>query len=309
MPLNDEWITGSGLLENENITIASSVFAFDSDYNHGKTCCAVWTVTCLSDGRTEKVLLPLGDGWEPTEGGTRVKREDGNERTIAKASAYGQFLESVKVLPDAVAALENLPFGPKSAALWIGLSFHVIRKEETFNIPARGSEPAAVRSVSRLEADAFLGSAGQLAGTASPAAVAASAPAAPVAPVAAPAVGVVAPPVAPVAPPAGVVGAVGPAVGAVGVTPVASPGVPMPAAAPAPAAAPVAPPAAAAPASAWGNLNQDQLNQLAGIAKASADHGAFMLGAFAMPGVQGDAAAETGVMDTTANGWYAQLKG
>lgn len=190
MPLSENWNTSSGLLENENVWVESSNFAYDADYNKGQTCCCVLNVKC-DDGRVEKILLACGEGWEPAPGGTEMRREDGNTtKQVQKNSAYGAWVESIKAIAGVNAGLmqvlESRPGGSKSASTWVGMGLHVIRHEDKFTI--NGEE----RSRQTLLADAFLGMIG-----------APSAPAAQVAPQAAVAQPVAAPgaPVGVIAPP------------------------------------------------------------------------------------------------------------
>lgn len=271
MPLSDEYTLGTGLLENENVWFDQATFSYDADYNKGQSLCLVVQARC-EDGRTEKVLLPVGDGWEAAPGGNEIRREDGNVgRKVQKQSAYGQFFQSVvdliPVNPQLGQVLEARPGGARDATTFVGLGFHVIRKEEHFKI--NGED----RTTQRLLADGFIGT-----NVNGQSAQAATTP-------------VVAQQAVPLAP-------------AVPLTPVAAPGValtpPVPVAAPA-AAQPVGQPAVA-------TAPPEVVAQLTAIAKASADHSTWMTSAFAVPGVMGNSALEQGIIDQTEAGLFLRLR-
>ncbi len=286
-PLGEGWALGSGLLENEDVWVQGASFAFDADYNSGQSVCCVLNVQC-GDGRLEKILLPVGDGWEPGPGGSEVRREDGNAtRQVQKQSAYGQWIGSVidiaKVDPACMAVLQTRT-NVKEAVTWLGLGFHVARKEEKYTMKDRQTQQMIERTTQRLIAESFLGVMGQ----------AAPAPVAPTP---------VAPPPAPVAPP---VAAVQP-VAAPGAAPVAPPVI-APPPPPAPvqqAPAPVAAPPA--PGQYGGSGDPATMLQLTNIAKTVPDHNTWMLQAFAVPGVMGTD-LETGVTDTSDAGLFLRLR-
>lgn len=280
MTLGEKFALGTGLLENENVWIQQTTFSYDADYNKGQSLCLVAQAQC-EDSRTEKVLLPVGDGWEPGPGGEELRREDGSTtRPVQKTSAYGQFIDSVLKLtegnPGLLQALEATE-GVKHASWLRGMGFHVARKEESWTINGER------RTSQRLIADAFLGVAGQ--GVQAPPAP----PPAPVAPspVAAP---------APVAPPAAA---------PVPLQPVASPGVAL---TPPPPAVPVAAPVAAAPQPAVASAPPETVAALTAIAKSVPDHSTWMTSAFPVPGVMGNSALEAAIIDTSENGLFLRLR-
>lgn len=313
MPLGEGWATGSGLLENEDVWVQGATFAFDAEYNSGQSACLVMNVQC-ADGRLEKVLLPVGNGWEPGPNGVSIRREDGNTtRQVQKQSAYGQWIESVKEIagndPNCMSVLEQRP-DVREASVWLGLGFHVARKEENYNIKDRATGQMVERTSQRLIAESFLGVIGQV--TAQP-----QTAAQPVAQAQAP----VAAAPAPVAPAPVAAQAPAPPV----IQPVTAPGAPAGLIAPppppgagvataqAPARAPVAqaPAAPAVPQTAVGGHGGSgdpvTMLQLTNIARTVPDHNAWMLAAFGVPGVMGSD-LEAGITDQSDAGLFIRLR-
>jgi len=263
-----------------------ATFSYDADYNKGQSLCLVVSARC-DDGRVEKILLPVGDGWEAAPGGQEIRREDGNNtRRVQKQSAYGQFIQSVVDLsgvnPGLLQHLESHPEGPKQTAMWIGMGLHVIRKEEKYTIPDRQTGVVTERITQRLIADAFLGVAGQAANVPAPA----PAPVAPgqpasTAPLPVPAAAPLAPTPAPL-------------------QPVAAPGVALTPPPPPPPPAPAQPAVASAP--------PEVVAALTNIAKTVPDHGTWMVQAFAVPGVMGNGALEQGITDQSDLGLFLRLR-
>lgn len=120
----DSYQLEQGLKPAYDMTIATAVFEYDTNYHEGKTLCLI-IKGMDSDGDEQRLLYPCTTGWVGTDGGARAIREDGAQnRTFNQNSGVGGLI--------AAAIACGAPLrerGPAtSASIWPGLTFRFERK-------------------------------------------------------------------------------------------------------------------------------------------------------------------------------------
>jgi hypothetical protein len=147
------WETGSGMLDNEDITILNASFQFRAEYHNAQTLVLVLEYQ-TSTGESGEQFLPCGKGWAPGGGGLQMVHDSGKPKKIHPNTAYGEWLSRAIKLAGPTLAQR----GPATnAAVWVGTAWHVESVEQTFpQRPVNGvAQPDLTRST--LLPTAFLG--------------------------------------------------------------------------------------------------------------------------------------------------------
>lgn len=151
----DPFATSSGLPDQLDLTIDEAWFEFDPQYNDGQTLIFKMNVSSTDDdfGEAGKGVLmyPCGTGWQAAERGAVAVREDGNERKgFNDSCGYSMFFLGAIACEGAEKVLREEGRGdPRKAAMWVGTSWHVDRKERDYG--------GDIGKRSRLIPTAFLG--------------------------------------------------------------------------------------------------------------------------------------------------------
>lgn len=120
----DSYQLEQGLKPVYDMTIASSSFEYDANYNSGQTLCLILK-GIDNDGDEQRVLYPCSPGWVPADGGARAVREDGAQnRTFNQSSGVGGLIAAA--LACGAPLRERGP--ATSAAVWLGMAFRFERK-------------------------------------------------------------------------------------------------------------------------------------------------------------------------------------
>lgn len=134
----DPFALSTGLPDQLDITIEEAWFEFDPQYNDGQTL--VFKITGMTNdeefgeaGRGT-LMYPCGAGWNVADRGAKAVREDGNERKgFNNGSGYGLFIDAAIGCDGAENVLRSEGRGdPRNAGMWVGLSWHVDRKERDY---------------------------------------------------------------------------------------------------------------------------------------------------------------------------------
>lgn len=84
----------TGLRDDFDGVISAMKFGFDTDYNDGKTLLAIFEITVDGGDDVERLLLSVGNGWEPSDrNGKKVQREKGENKAFNNSTAYAIFTQ------------------------------------------------------------------------------------------------------------------------------------------------------------------------------------------------------------------------
>jgi hypothetical protein len=109
----------TGLKEEFVMTVDQARFSYDSAYNEGQTVVMILEGTD-DDGDEQRLLHPVGPGWEAVDAGKRLAREDGaDSRRLNQRSGVAVL---VKAAIDCGAPLRKRGT-PMEASIWPGLRF------------------------------------------------------------------------------------------------------------------------------------------------------------------------------------------
>lgn len=123
----DPWALTSGLIDDIDVTVRESYFAFDPNYNDGETLLLKWECdTDDDDEPTTTLMFPTGKGWDMKNKGAQAVREDGKEKAFGKSSGIG-LLITAAIEVGAGDVLKDRGT-PMEAGIWEGLSFHMKRR-------------------------------------------------------------------------------------------------------------------------------------------------------------------------------------
>lgn len=130
--VSDAWKTGSGLLDEYEMTLDEVWFGKDKNYQDGKALLFRIRGEAIVDGEVvdeeKENFYSVGDGWDTDDGGETASHGSG-KNTVNKNSNFGKFIDAVVAQGDDVLKVIAERGDPTEAATWQGLTFRFERKE------------------------------------------------------------------------------------------------------------------------------------------------------------------------------------
>lgn len=151
----DPFATSTGLPDKIDVEILESWFEFDPQYQDGQQLLIKFNVRSNDEEWGEAGLGTLmystGAGWSAEERGAVAVRDDGNTtKGFNNSSAYALFFRDALDCDGAENVLRSENRGdPRRAAMWVGTSWHLDRKEKDYG--------GTIGKISRLLPTSFLG--------------------------------------------------------------------------------------------------------------------------------------------------------
>lgn len=155
MPKKDEqvvndWELESGLPDDFDFWITRAEFGYLPEYTDqsgAQVPLLIWYGEAPGVD-IEHIAWSLGKGWEPIEGGRKVKHVEGKQKFVA-TSMYGRLIKRVI---EELGVDMNARGSSKVASVWEGLGFHMKREEIEFKglMEDRGGKTSRLMPVSFL---------------------------------------------------------------------------------------------------------------------------------------------------------------
>lgn len=154
----DEFEFSSGLKDDYDGEIVSSIFGYDARYNTGRTLCLILEVKDDADGEIIRTLYPCGSGWDNAEGGAKAVRADGKQTGFNKQTAIVDLLTSIASCGnDARDALVPRGFKPTYCPPLVGTRWHWTLKEKEYRVKDKETKEEKKGTSTRPMPVSFLG--------------------------------------------------------------------------------------------------------------------------------------------------------
>lgn len=118
----------SGLLDNYDLTVESSIFSTDATYNNGQTVMLIWTGTTNDADYPERsIFITLGSGWDTLDGGATIERVDGKPAQFNRSTKMAILIDRC-LNKFGIGDLMRSRGSVFESKIWQGLTFHIERE-------------------------------------------------------------------------------------------------------------------------------------------------------------------------------------